>query len=602
MAGEASFLFSLRWVKNPRHQAKPLGFSFFLRPTVGAQTYFRGARYFFGVAALVPIRVRLPFSVAGTFRLRIDPGGGIFYFRCMEPFQPRSVRLRSGNACSSLWLRTCLLPTACCLLAVGCNSGKQLQRDLVQRELRLQEDEIYRLEDYLETYQQKVRSLRKENSELKQQLAVGGDSTAAPGASGTRDDNRLPASDDPLSNNDEEQVDKGFVPPEVPSIDFGTPTDPPVSPDGDYPVPPGNDAPPFQPPTSPATSSTLPEEVVAPLPTANTPLLEPLRFAIQDETAKPIGGYLVESPPVQQPLATIQHLGIQSEPGPPEPDGQATVIVRVIPEQANGKPLAFRGEASVMLRTAAAEQSPQVRVARWDYSSAEVTESAVESADGTMPLEFLVGLPANTPAGESLELWVRLVDAAGNKALGQAPFSIPVALAAAPTEPEPPVVSLAEVKTSEPPSLEPLPLDPLPLKPVPLKPVPLPKDLERGTFASMPELLSAAPAVSEHRLATPTPLATTPLAPLSAAKGVKGVKQATWTSPAILPATPPKPAQSWQLNAEFGVPQSSTSAAVATQQSQDPQLLLPIPANPWDDKSREKIPPRPLDPGFSFEP
>lgn len=56
-----------------------------------------------------------------------------------------------------------LLP---CLL-VGCNSGKQMQWDLYTRDLRLQEDEIYRLEDCIEEYQAIVCSLRKENELLK---------------------------------------------------------------------------------------------------------------------------------------------------------------------------------------------------------------------------------------------------------------------------------------------------------------------------------------------------------------------------------------------------------------------------------------------------
>ena len=66
----------------------------------------------------------------------------------------------------------CLLGVGCCVLLVGCNSGKQLQGDLYQRELRLQEDEIYRLEDHVEEYQAIVRGYRCEVADLRHELAA----------------------------------------------------------------------------------------------------------------------------------------------------------------------------------------------------------------------------------------------------------------------------------------------------------------------------------------------------------------------------------------------------------------------------------------------
>lgn len=63
-------------------------------------------------------------------------------------------------------LAPCLL--ALCLLA-GCHGGPQT--DIIERELRWQEDQIYALEDYVMEYQAKVRRLREENEMLAGALA-----------------------------------------------------------------------------------------------------------------------------------------------------------------------------------------------------------------------------------------------------------------------------------------------------------------------------------------------------------------------------------------------------------------------------------------------
>src|SRR5690606_19873361 len=54
------------------------------------------------------------------------------------------------------------------LLGLGCRSRSE--RDLVERELRMHEDQIYALEDYLEEYPEIVRRCRCENQELKREL------------------------------------------------------------------------------------------------------------------------------------------------------------------------------------------------------------------------------------------------------------------------------------------------------------------------------------------------------------------------------------------------------------------------------------------------
>ena len=53
----------------------------------------------------------------------------------------------------------------------GCKSG--VERDVVQREMRQQEDQIYALEDYLSEYQQLLCDARSENAMLKRQMVQG---------------------------------------------------------------------------------------------------------------------------------------------------------------------------------------------------------------------------------------------------------------------------------------------------------------------------------------------------------------------------------------------------------------------------------------------
>ena len=54
---------------------------------------------------------------------------------------------------------------------VGCQNNSQ--RDLMARDRRMQEDQIYALQDYITQYQQLLCRYRSENCELKRQLADG---------------------------------------------------------------------------------------------------------------------------------------------------------------------------------------------------------------------------------------------------------------------------------------------------------------------------------------------------------------------------------------------------------------------------------------------
>ena len=60
------------------------------------------------------------------------------------------------------------LGTSTVLVMVGCRSNDQ--QDLITRELRMQEDQLYAMEDYISQYQQLVCKYRSENAALRRQM------------------------------------------------------------------------------------------------------------------------------------------------------------------------------------------------------------------------------------------------------------------------------------------------------------------------------------------------------------------------------------------------------------------------------------------------
>ncbi|MEO0529756.1 MAG: hypothetical protein AAF266_04170 [Planctomycetota bacterium] len=306
----------------------------------------------------------------------------------------------------------CLLPAALCLF-VGCNSGRQLQTDLYQRELRLQEDEIYRLEDCIEEYQAIVRDYRCELAELKR--ANESVSTVSP----TPTPEPLPepaAADGPDMN----------VLPEVPEpLDLG----PPASTD-DMPragadpsgldVAPAFDeageAPPFEgaqlgvePTSSPvARLNEQPERTH--LVTASVSRSTAERGATRPPDPYPHASATARLVPTSLPLSETIAIGVRNGP-------QQTLVVRIA-ERSSGWLAKFDGVASVMLTDPSVDGQLR-RVARWDYTEGEVQDAISRSHDpnGKSEIVLTIALPPEVPVNEGLRLWARLVDASGNKSL-----------------------------------------------------------------------------------------------------------------------------------------------------------------------------------------
>ena len=258
------------------------------------------------------------------------------------------------------------------LLVAGCQSNAQ--QDLVARELRMQEDQIYAMEDYLSQYQQLVCKYRSENAALRRRLAdeyYDGEEVPTPRtAPPTRRDG--PSPDEPAAQ------PNGLDLPDVPPLEGGASNEP--KPDGE-----------------------------AALAAGQT-----------DVAPRAMHELLEDSPPVVS-IAPAHHgaaphqVWLHGEIVANDAGGGPRLAVDVEPLDAAGRCIPFAGQLSLMLLATQADGGEQ-SLARWDFTPEDAT-SAVDSAAGEHAMRFYLELPPDTPVGEATQIWVRLVSSDGDKVL-----------------------------------------------------------------------------------------------------------------------------------------------------------------------------------------
>ena len=291
---------------------------------------------------------------------------------------PFAMSVRS-NASKSPVL---LLLAMCCAAPLGCNNGKQLHADLYQRELRLQEDEIYRLEDYIEEYQAIIRGYRMEVADLKKQLAEGTSATTGALPEPTPVDQAKPI---PLEEDEAPRFERPF------------------------PAPDADEAPPFKPSSAIQPLILSPEEQESNTLTQlrNTP---PARFV------EPFGSKRI---PVSREVESgdDQKLSLSLKNGPKEATGEPTLLAMVRSTEG----VDFQGEVSLLLTDPAepgAGGAKEKKLARWDFSSQEV--SSAMNHEGVIELALMLPLEPEDqpPTDKPLRMWVRVVGEEGKKRLG----------------------------------------------------------------------------------------------------------------------------------------------------------------------------------------
>jgi hypothetical protein len=266
------------------------------------------------------------------------------------------------------------------LLFAGCQSNAQY--DQVARELRMQEDQLYKLEDYLEEYQRLVCKYRSENAALKRQLADH-DITPASGSRRTDEETRAtPASPDlevkPPSN--------GTTPPS----DIETPDIPPL------------DA---------TTSHDSRGKKRRPRARGQASVAR----ADDNDFQTPVARAVALQPAQLAPVArdVWLHGAVLANPT----GGGPRLIVKVEPLDKNDDVVRFDGALSLMLTTPN-EDGSQASLARWDYRPQELR------AAGDGKIQFNLELPPETPAPSATQLWVRLLPRRGEKLLAHAEINL----------------------------------------------------------------------------------------------------------------------------------------------------------------------------------
>ncbi|HVT27609.1 MAG TPA: hypothetical protein VHE81_06280 [Lacipirellulaceae bacterium] len=279
--------------------------------------------------------------------------------------------------------------------AVGCQSN--VDRDLIARDQRLQEDHLYAMQDYLSQYQQLVCRYRAENASLRRQL------------------------------NEVRAATLGEPAPEPQPM---TPRQPnwPASEKG----------PTIETPTAPGS-----EKKPATPPQIETPDVPPLKSSTLNNgdryraggTNESVASY--DAPGGGGLTATVGRMGVNDsltsasfrKPHAPsskdvllsgevvanDNGGGPRIVVDVDPFNRSVSSVPFRGKVSLMLLSTDSHGA-QKKLARWDFGPGDVT-SAVDATVNERALRFHVELPAGTKIDGATELWVRLLPSGGGKLL-----------------------------------------------------------------------------------------------------------------------------------------------------------------------------------------
>lgn len=321
---------------------------------------------------------------------------------------------------------------ACVLLsgATGCRTARDNQVDILERELRTQEDYIYELEDYVVQYSEKLRECRcsqpmtvlSSSSEPKSVLKKPKPPKTAPPRSEPLpfDDELLEPGDDlPEERPRSRRTSPRDAQPSEPPIEEMSPEDIQV-PELDIGEPVGqveNDS------RVQRAAYTEGEQLIStgqeplPLPGIDDGALLPTLHGdvppFEDEMFE-VAGYQEAAPRTPEQLV-VTHL-FHNEPAA---DSTGSLLAVVEALDTRDEPVEVDGEVSLMVMTADAEKP--LRLKRWDFT-AEDAASAWQSSHLGDGLHLELPLEETELPNAPLELWVRVVNADGSKLLTQLPF------------------------------------------------------------------------------------------------------------------------------------------------------------------------------------
>ena len=311
----------------------------------------------------------------------------------------------------------------------GCRTARDNQFEILERELRTQEDYIYELEDYVVEYSQKLRQCRcaqpsssvpdrvKSNSIVKKskpadkskraieplQIEEGPlydplDDSPEP----TQPEQPLPQEKEPRDLEMESEIPDNF---EIPELEIGEPV-------GQYNSTSTTSLAAFEQDLQTAASEDE-QTVLIPAPVALQELeqLDQQQLQVATESLRPA----IDNSDEPAESVVISRLFRNEQNDAP----LQTILAVIETHSSDGIPVEFLGKVSLMVMTDA-EEKPQ-RLMRWDFNIEDAAMAWQSSHLGE-------GLHLELPLGETelpdipLELWVRIIDPNGKKLLSQRAF------------------------------------------------------------------------------------------------------------------------------------------------------------------------------------
>lgn len=281
------------------------------------------------------------------------------------------------------------------LCIAGCqNNG---ERDLMARDRRMQEDQMWAMQDYIQQYQQLVCRFRSENAALRRQLSDG-----STGAVVDRQPQRIQPtpmnspgmSNTPNYNNAPQPGVKNNTPP-APKVDM-----------------------PDVPPLGTGTSNGVDDRYQAVADASGTKPSQSNQFVQLASYDAPIERAAMDTKPqVETATAASPDVLISGEVVANENGGGPRLVIDVESFDQSGRSARFDGNVSLAL--VASEGGTQQRLARWDFGPDDV-RSAIKTAASESTMRFMVELPAGAKVDGATQLLARLRPTNGGSLLSHA--------------------------------------------------------------------------------------------------------------------------------------------------------------------------------------
>jgi hypothetical protein len=282
----------------------------------------------------------------------------------------------------------------------GCQSNSD--RDLVARDRRMQEDQMWAMQDYLQQYQQLICRFRSENASLRRQLNEE--------HSGVVDGNPQPATRMPIS-----------AQPMSPTPNYPNTAPPAVEPKQ---VPPSSIEMPDVPPLKQGTSINTRNQNQSVADGSGNAGLD--RYAQLASYETPVDGAvpLAACKPAARDASTIAtspDVLLSGEVVANDNGGGPRLTIEVQPFDQSGHVARFDGGISLALLTS--ENGVQHRIARWDFGPDDV-RSATDGTASEPTMRFRVELPAGTKVDGATELWAKLAPTDGARLFSHAKVNL----------------------------------------------------------------------------------------------------------------------------------------------------------------------------------